>query len=507
MYRHSHKQLSFEDFYLPFGGHLLSDNRWVRLSKMIPWEEVEGLYSSQLAGSGMGAPAFSVRMALGALIIKARLRTSDEETVELIQENPYLQYFLGLKEFSFDKPFDPSMFVHFRKRLPEDVLKQINDLIVQKAMASQKKEEEKPKNNKDDDEHQGPGKSSNKGKLILDATCAPADITYPTDIKLLNDAREKSEAIIDTLHKHMPKGTRKPRNYRQRARRDYLAISKNRNPSQRSLRKAIRKQLGYLSRNLKSIARQSDVVRLTVLNRRQYKDLLVIHEVYRQQRAMFDNRVKRIDNRIVSISQPHVRPLKRGKAGSETEFGAKISASLVEGYIFPEHISWDNFNESGDLIALVKKYKKRFGYYPESVHVDKIYRNRDNIKFCREKGIRLSGPRLGRPPRQSDDAMKAVKKQARQDELDRIPIEGKFGQGKRRFGLNRVMAKLAKTGKTSIIITFIIMNLEKWLKAILLRLFFYSNLQRINSLQSYVVYCLRNLTTLILGKSSVATFV
>jgi IS5 family transposase len=323
----------------------------------------------------------------------------------------------------------------------------------------------------------------------------------------LNDAREKSEAIIDTLHKHMPKGTRKPRNYRQRARRDYLAISKNRNPSQRSLRKAIRKQLGYLSRNLKSIARQSDVVRLTVLNRRQYKDLLVIHEVYRQQRAMFDNRVKRIDNRIVSISQPHVRPLKRGKAGSETEFGAKISASLVEGYIFPEHISWDNFNESGDLIALVKKYKKRFGYYPESVHVDKIYRNRDNIKFCREKGIRLSGPRLGRPPRQSDDAMKAVKKQARQDELDRIPIEGKFGQGKRRFGLNRVMAKLAKTGKTSIIITFIIMNLEKWLKAILLRLFFYSNLQRINSLQSYVVYCLRNLTTLILGKSSVATFV
>jgi hypothetical protein len=359
------------------------------------------------------------------------------------------------------------MFVHFRKRLPEDILKQINDLIVKKAMASQKK----PKNNKDDDEHQGPGKSSNNGKLVLDATCAPADITYPTDLKLLNDAREKSEAIIDTLHKHMPKGTKKPRNYRQRARRDYLAISKNRNPSQRVLRKAIRKQLGYLSRNIKSIAKQSDKVSLTVLNRRQYKDLLVIHEVYRQQRAMFDNRVKRIDDRIVSISQPHVRPLKRGKAGSDTEFGAKISASLVEGYIFPEHISWDNFNESGDLINLVKEYKKRFGNYPESVHVDKIYRNRENIKFCKGNGIRLSGPRLGRPPKQSDEEKKAAKKQARQDELDRIPIEGKFGQGKRHFGLNRVMAKLANTGKTSIIITFIVMNLEKWLKAILLRLF------------------------------------
>ena len=489
MYRHNHKQLSFEDFYLPFGGHLLSDNRWIKLSKMIPWEEVEGLYASQLAGSGMGSPAFSVRMALGALIIKERLGTSDEETVELIQENPYLQYFLGFKEFSFDKPFDPSMYVHFRKRFPEDILKQINDLIVQKAMVFKESKEEDQDNNKDEGEHQGQGKPNNKGKLVLDATCAPADITYPTDLKLLNDAREKSEAIIDVLHKHMPKGIKKPRTYRQRARRDYLAVSKNRNPSKRNLRKAIRKQLGYLNRNLKSIAKQSDKIRLTILKRRQYKDLLVIHEVYRQQKAMFDNRVNRIDDRIVSISQPHVRPLKRGKAGSDTEFGAKISASLVDGYIFSERISWDNFNESGDLIDLVEAYKKRIGFYPESVHADKIYRNRKNIKFCKNNSIRLSGPQLGRPLKQSDNEMKAAKKQARQDELDRIPIEGKFGQGKRRFGLNRIMAKLANTSKTAIAITFIVMNLEKWLKAILLRLFFIQGLHsRINN----VLYCLRN---------------
>jgi len=187
---------------------------------------------------------------------------------------------------------------------------------------------------------------------------------------------------------------------------------------------------------------------------------------------MFDNKVKRIEDRIVSISQPHVRPLKRGKAGSETEFGAKISASLVEGYIFPEHISWDNFNESGDLIDLVKTYKKRFGHYPESVHADKIYRNRNNIKFCNKYGIRLSGPRLGRPSKQSEDEREAAKKLARRDELDRIPIEGKFGQGKRRFGLGRIMAKLDSTGKTAIIITCIVMNLEKWLKAILFCFFF-----------------------------------
>jgi len=178
MYRHNEKQLKFEDFHLPFGGHLFSENRWIKLSKIIPWDEIEELYASQFAGSGMGAPALSVRMALGALIIKERLRTSDEETVEQIQENPYLQFFLGLKEFSFDQPFHPSMFVHFRKRFPEDILRQVNELIAQKAMTLLHKAKDNPKkSNSDDDEQSGSEKSTNKGKLVLDATCAPADIT------------------------------------------------------------------------------------------------------------------------------------------------------------------------------------------------------------------------------------------------------------------------------------------------------------------------------------------
>jgi len=305
MYRHNEKQLKFEDFHLPFGGHLFSENRWIKLSKIIPWEEIDELYASQFAGSGMGAPALSVRMALGALIIKERLRTSDEETVEQIQENPYLQFFLGLKEFSFDQPFHPSMFVHFRKRFPEDILRQINELIAQKAMTTLHKTKDNPKkSNSDDDEQSGSGKSTNKGKLVLDATCAPADITYPTDLKLLNNAREKSEAIMDTLHKHMPKGTKKPRNYRQKARKDYLSVSKKRNPTKKILRKAIRKQLGYVRRNLKSIGNQNKLVCLPVLSSRQYKDLLVIHEVYRQQEIMYEQRLSFIFYTLIDSMLP-----------------------------------------------------------------------------------------------------------------------------------------------------------------------------------------------------------
>ena len=190
---------------------------------------------------------------------------------------------------------------------------------------------------------------------------------------------------------------------------------------------------------------------------------------------MFDQRSRRNDDRIVSISQPHVRPIKRGKAGSDTEFGAKLSVSMVEGYAFVDRTSWDNFNECLDLQDQVKAYKRRFGVYPESVHADKIYRSRDNLRFCKKHGIRLSGPRLSRPPKvtlENASRLKAEAALARQDERNRIPIEGKFGQAKRRYGINRVMTKLSCTSETAIALCFLVMNLEKWLATIFLCLFF-----------------------------------
>ena len=93
--RRATDQLEFENFYLPFGGKLRSDNRWVKLAKAIPWEELEEQYAS-LFSKDKGAPAKTFRMALGALIIKEKLNITDEETVEQIRETPYLQYFIDL---------------------------------------------------------------------------------------------------------------------------------------------------------------------------------------------------------------------------------------------------------------------------------------------------------------------------------------------------------------------------------------------------------------------------
>ncbi len=315
----------------------------------------------------------------------------------------------------------------------------------------------KAEKKKDLDKNESP----NRGKLIIDATCAPADITYPTDLGLLNKARVHTEKIIDILYKQIKGQTnKKPRTYRNKARKDYLAIAKQRRPTQNKKRQAIKKQLQYIKRNLAHIEQLIDSgATLESLNKKQYKTLLVLTEVYRQQQWLFDNKKQSIEERIVSLSQPHIRPIVRGKAGKKVEFGAKLSASCFEGYVFLNRMSWDNFNESGDLKAQVEAYHRLTGYYPESVHADRIYRTRENRAWCKEKGIRISGPPLGRPPA---NVSKSKKKQALEDERIRNAIEGKFGQGKRRFGLNRVMAKLDNTSGTVIAITFLVMNLATW---------------------------------------------
>jgi hypothetical protein len=147
----------------------------------------------------------------------------------------------------------------------------------------------------------------------------------------------------------------------------------------------------------------------------------------------------------------------RGKAGIPVEFGAKLSVSLRDGYVFLDLIDWDNFNESGNLKPQIEAFKRYTGAYSESVHVDRIYRTRENRAWCKERGIRISGPPLGRPPA---NVSPHKKKQALEDEKIRNAVERKFRVSKRRFSLNRVMRQLPHTSQTAIAITFLVMNLS-----------------------------------------------
>ena len=239
MYRKPSPQLTIDDFILPFAGKLDPKNRWVQLANTIPWDEFEEEYAFMFP-SDRGNVAKPVRMALGTLIIQARCGYTDRETVQQITENPYLQWFIGLKEFQLTRPITPAVLVKFRKRFKKERMDQINERIAlseHAAKTSAKEAETDKKDDNDPKDQQGPGHSEvekaenettanadteetkpNQGTLILDATCTPADIKYPTDLGLLNESREKLDEIIDTLHQAKDKATKRPRTSRQKAR-------------------------------------------------------------------------------------------------------------------------------------------------------------------------------------------------------------------------------------------------------------------------------------------------
>jgi transposase, IS5 family len=458
------------DFFLPFGGRLSENNRWVQLSYLIPWRRVEEEYSQHFSKDPRGGRAVSVRMALGALIIQEREGFSDRHLVQHITENPYLQYFLGLEGYREEPPFDPSLLTYFRKRLGPEVINQVNEWIVQAARQEEGGDDDEHKdepptstegNPKDDSKVEPQEPLTHQGKLILDATCAPSDIAYPTDLSLLNTAREKLEDIIDALHAPHRGNMKKPRDRRCQARRDYLRTAKNRKPSGREIRKAVGRQLRYVARDLRFIEQLVAHTPLTVLSRRQYRELLVVGELHRQQREMYQSHSHRVDDRIVSIAQPDVRPIVRGKAKANVEFGAKVAISVVEGYSLMEKTSWDSFNEGTTLIESVERYAERFGFYPEAILADKIYRTRENLRYCKEHGIRLSGPKLGRPPKHLDPEERKLE---RQDMGERNAVEGKFGEAKRNYGLGLIRARLRQTSETVIALQLLVMNLEKRLR-------------------------------------------
>lgn len=450
MYRYSNGQISLTDFKQPVGMNLKENNRWVKKAQTIPWLDIEKRYAA-LFTNRKGNVAKPLRLALGACIIQAEYGYSDEETALQIQENPYLKYFCGYPGYDDSKPpFDPSLMVYFRKRLTPKVLGEINEMIIRDAKARESKKD-------DDDDDQG----GNSGTLIVDATCAPSNIRYPQDVSLLNEARENAEKLIDALHD--PVEGKKPRTYRKRARKDYLKHAKCRKHTAKTTRKAIGKQLSYLKRDLGIIDQELEQGK--ELTPKQAERLGTLRTIYEQQKYMYDNRVHSVPDRIVSVSQPFVRPIVRGKAGKPVEFGAKLDISVVDGWTRLEYSSFDPYNEAGNLEEIVERFREREGHYPKRILADKLYRNRSNLNYCKERGIHLSGPALGRP-RKEEQRDRA---QDYRDECERVEVERRFSLAKRKCGIGLVTAKLRETVSHVLAMSILVLNLRK-IQCALLRL-------------------------------------
>lgn len=454
------------NFKMPFGEGLDAENELVLLSHLIPWDEIEaicqGLFSEK------GRSGISVRLGVGAILLKELRRIpGDRPFVQMVQENPYAQYFLGFSEFQTEAPFHHSQMTYFRGRFSSK-MSQVNDLInlAREKMAA-KKDGDKPL-----DDATKTDQPTNSGKLIIDATVAPADIAYPTDCALVHKAIEKAGAIIDLTA--LMEDVKRPYDSRKKMHSVYLEMAKAKRMKSWKRRERmwllvnfLGKQLDYigicLERPGMAFASATDVGYASACEL--YKVLRTLHT---QQDEMLREKKHTVKDRIVSIAQPWVRPIVRGKLRAKTEFGIKISASVVDGYVRFEKESFDPYNENTVLQEQIESYHSHYGVYPESVHVDQIYLTRNNRDFCKLNGIRISGRPLGRRPKDqakrqiSDDLYKA-------DLKDRIIVEGKFGEAKRTYSLDRVMAHLKETTLSVLHAVAAAMNLKRWLRS--LRLF------------------------------------
>lgn len=442
----STQQTLFNDFNQSCGMTLNRNDEWIRIADRIDWMAVEKEYKLSFP-SGKGRPAITARQALGAMIIKSRTGLSDRKLIAEIGRNPYYQYLIGLEFFHTECPFKHGVLPELRKRIGVEFLVKINDIFLGKAESTNEHKKDKPEKQEE---------NGNVGTMILDATCSPVNIRFPQDFSLLNEAREKLDKMIDTLHAQR-KEKRRPRTYRRVLRTKYLAMAKSKKRTAKKTRAMVHILLCAVKRNLAFV--DFYLANGGVLSKRDMEILNTIRKLYDQQKEMFDQKIHRVENRVVSITQPYIRPIVRGKAKTPVEFGPKYDVSIDEkGHARLEKVSFDPYNECTILEEVVKKYKERTGHYPKRVLVDKIYRTKENRKFCEERGIKMSGRKRGRLPEDSKERRKAEKIE-RKNDVDRIEVERFFSVDKRCNGAGLIMTKLSNTILGSVALAVFVANL------------------------------------------------
>lgn len=399
VYRHSLLQLSFESFGASLRTPISLDNEWVQLANVMLWKALDEEYQFELTKNA-GRAAKPVRLLYSASLIQQRLGLTDRGVVAAIRDTPALQYFVGLFEHKAVVPFSYSSLAHFRKRIA-DISELINNIINDLVRAKI--------------EALVPFKIDS---VITDATAVPIKTKYSQDTVLLNQSSLNLEAMgIAMVHQLDVPNLRM---YHREAKCFWMLFSRHPKQQRGGFRKQVKAQLQYVRRDLSS----DQAIRLGV-----------IRILFDQQWYMYTHKTHHVEAHIVSLKQPYIRLIQRGKANAKVEFGIKIDCSLSEGVIDVERFDFNAFSKGQDFAATLDHNCDLHGHYPDEVLANTLYRNCLNLKLCKDLEIRICGPKLGRHPKYID-----VEKR-RQDtdaENRRGAIERRFAFMKGSLGLNLV---------------------------------------------------------------------
>ena len=419
---------------LPFGGQLDETNRWLRIAELIPWEKLESEYASHF--SRIGRPATDGRLFIGLVLLKHMTASSDREIVETVLENPYMQAFCGYNSFMTRRMLNASTLTRLRKKMGVAFFQHMEErtyrLLIERKIIRAR-------------------------GILVDATVFPENVRHPSDVGLLNRAREWLVKHVSILGGLLGKPYR---TYKRTGRKVYLNFTKKKIKRKKTIEKAKRQMLNFVRRLLTQFEdahkRLMKVGRL--VEQRVIEQFEVVKRLYEQQRKMYREKSHRVKDRIVSMHRPYVRPVVRGKSGKEVEFGPKVALTHAGGFMFVDRFSHDVFSEGDKEIVRrqVKKFRELFGRKPEWLTGDRLYGNRENRRMLKRMKVRGGLHALGRPCKKESVNNRWLKKRQR----ERNRIEGGIGHGKEHFMLDRIRYQGVEGSETWVRCGILAMNLK-----------------------------------------------
>lgn len=394
----------------------------VRLADNIDWEEFCEKFGKNFHDR-RGRPALPTRLMVGLTYLKYLYDLSDEDIVKRFISDPYVQYFCGFEYFQHDAPCDSSSLTRWRKRLGEEGAEK---LLTETLAVAHKL---------------GLITLHDCERVIVDTTVQEKNVTYPTDSKLINKARENlvklaKERNISLRQSYMFKGKHEAHKCSR-----YLHAKQF-----KRARRSIKKQKTYLGRVIRDIKRKCESP-----DEKLKAALEVAKKIYWQERST--------KNKIYSIHEPHVECISKGKARTPYEFGNKVSFTVTakNPWIIGAKSFFGNPFDGSTLKAAIAQTEKLTGKVVKEIYLDKGYKGK--VHHPEGKMTLISGRKSLRPVLQ-----KLLKR--------RSSIEPVIGHSKsdHRMGVNLLKGKLGD--QMNPIFAASAFNLRKILRSFFLFIFY-----------------------------------
>src|SRR5271168_2428103 len=392
------------------------DHALVKLARTIDWRFLEEKFGAVYA-DGTGRPPLPTRLMAGLAILKHTYNLSDEMVCEQWIENPYYQYFCGEEFFQHRLPLDRSSMTHWRNRMGAERLQ----ALLQESLAAATRS--------------GAIKPADLARAIVDTTVQPKNVTFPTDAKLVNRAREKLVRLAKKL------GVELRQSY---ARVGKFALVKHQRYAHARqfdrARKALRKLKTYLGRVIRAIARKidGDPRRETA-----FASLLSLARRVRDQ-----ERGQR-GPKVYSLHAPEVECIGKGKPHKPYEFGVKVSVATTlkrgKGGQFVTHVQAlpGNPYDGHTLARVIPAIEALLGNTIERLHADAGYRGHNappeyTFKVYTAKQKRRVTPQIKREMRRRSAIEPVIGHLKNEHRMDRNYLAGRAGDA-----INAVLAAAA----------------------------------------------------------------